>query len=207
MKKMILVQVDIYEKYFPKPPILSSPDLETKLQQQASFMHEMPVQQTTKVQPLQLPLNLDFIERIDIKYRQRARHLVAHLKENIERIQWTDFGELVYHGQPIPNSHIADLLYDLSKPVSAKRPVGSWEFLKLLKQTNVPKQYIADKVRINEMDAERIKFDEEIVSPRIAQDELLPLPQRPPVPLVQRPPVNKRVLKRQKPGRPKWNPY
>jgi hypothetical protein len=107
--KMVLVPVNIYEKYFSKS-VQSSPDVETKLQQQARFLHELPLQKLNEPQPLQLPLSPDFVERIDIKYRQRARHLVAHLKENIERIQWTEFGELVYHGQAIANSHIADLL-------------------------------------------------------------------------------------------------
>jgi len=214
MRKMMLVPIDIYEKYFPRPPIPSPADVQTKLQQQANFMHEMPVQQITEVQPLQLPLNPDFIERIDIKYRQRARHLVAHLKENIERIQWTEFGELVYHGQAIPNSHIADLLYDLSKPASAKRPVGSSEFLKLLKQTNVPRQYIANKVRINEMDAERINFDENVVSPLIVLDEIPPLPPSPVIPeRVPVAPVPRRqittapIRQRRQKDPPRWNPY
>jgi hypothetical protein len=161
-----------------------------------------------------LPLNLDFIERIDIKYRQRVRHLVAHLKANIERIQWTEFGELVYHGQAIPNSHIADLLYDLRKPVSAKRPVGSSEFLKLLKQTNVPRQYIAKKLRISEMDAERVKFEEDTVSPRIVLDKIPPLPPSPVIPeRVPVAPVPRRqttaapIRQRRQKDAPRWKPY
>jgi hypothetical protein len=83
--------------------------------------------------------------------------------------------------------------------------VGSSEFLKLFQQTNVPRQYIANKIQINEIEAKRVKFDEDIISPRLVLDELQPLPPTPilpqrsqvaPVPIHQRLPVTDRVLKR-----------
>jgi hypothetical protein len=214
MRKMMLVPVDIYEKYFPRSA-QSPTDVETKLQQQARFMHEIPMQKQIEPQPNQLPLSSDFIEQMNVKYRPRARLLVGHLEENKHRIQWSDLGELIYHGRVIPSSHIVDLIYGLAKPKSAKQPVGLAEFMMLLKQTNVPREYIANKARINDLDVLRLASETLVADPLVG-DDLPPLPATPIVPL--RPlvaitpksissPAPKRVRKRRQAERAPWNPY
>jgi hypothetical protein len=116
----------------------------------------------------------------------------------------------LHNEQPIVGSNIFDLVYDLAKPVSAVRPVGSTEFLVQLKRANVPRTFIANKHRLEEIDFKPI-FGPDVVAPLLVIDDLPPLPQTPAVPA--RPslirPAADRVRRRRQEERenPIWNAY
>jgi hypothetical protein len=52
----------------------------------------------------------------------------------------------------------------------------------LLKQTNVPREYIGNKARISEMDVPRVAFEASVIDPLVS-DDLPPLPATPNVPV------------------------
>ena len=75
--------------------------------------------------------------------RTRGKLLTHHLKQKKE-IQWSDKGELMADGTPIPGSNITDLIHFFTRDrPSVKPPVGAKQFASQLQDTNVPMEAVA----------------------------------------------------------------
>lgn len=81
--------------------------------------------------------------------RNQAASLIDEIKNN-PRIKIDKIGEIIIDGTVIPNSHIIDLIHDFTRQrKSAKPAVGSDVFAKVLKDSNVPREYIGNIDRFN----------------------------------------------------------
>lgn len=85
-------------------------------------------------------LDVDIIlSAIPKNFRTRARALLKHISADPEqRLQWNAQGELVYHGNVIPGSHITDLLKNSQRQYRHSMPVGLQDFQDGLKELNIP---------------------------------------------------------------------
>ena len=64
-----------------------------------------------------------------------AKRLMESLKKDVE---WTDRGELMHDGVPVPGSNITDLVNDLSRKRKRSDPVGWQMFAQQLRRINLP---------------------------------------------------------------------
>lgn len=79
------------------------------------------------------------------KLKKKADNALTIFKTRPNLIQWTDKGEFIYKKEVIPNSNIADLLGIILVDRKTINIPGKAEFLKLLDELNMPKQYIKNK--------------------------------------------------------------
>lgn len=79
------------------------------------------------------------LSAIPKNFRTRARALMNHIvADPQQRIHWNAQGELIYHGEVIPGSHITDLLKNSQRQYKHSMPVGQEEFQDGLKELNIP---------------------------------------------------------------------
>ena len=69
-----------------------------------------------------------------------------------DHVNWNERCELVVGDEPIPNSHISDLVrYTVVRHFSNKRPpIGSAEFFAILKRLNIPRSLIVNTPQAEE---------------------------------------------------------
>lgn len=78
------------------------------------------------------------LSAIPKNYKTRVQALLNHMTADPQhRLQWNKKGELIYHGQVIPGSHITDLLKNSQRQYK-HAPVGLQEFQDGLKEINIP---------------------------------------------------------------------
>ena len=90
----------------------------------------------------------DIIRRIPLSYQKTATQLYKLLNKKArgKNINWTNTGELVVDGQPIPDSNIADLLTDAARQKSTVRPLaGRNDFVKVVKRLNPSLKHVRNK--------------------------------------------------------------
>ena len=79
------------------------------------------------------------LSTIPKNYRNRARALMNHITADPQqRLQWNERGELIYHDNVIPGSHITDLLKNYQIQYKHSQPVGQKAFRDGLKELNIP---------------------------------------------------------------------
>ena len=79
------------------------------------------------------------LSAIPKNYRTRAKALLNHISVDPQhRLRWNQWGELVYHDQVIPGSHITDLLKNSQRHYKHSQPMGLHEFHEGLKELNIP---------------------------------------------------------------------
>ena len=79
------------------------------------------------------------LSAIPKNFRTRARALMNHIAADPQqRLRWNERGELVYHDDLIPGSHITDLLKNSQRQYKHSQPVGQREFREGLGELNVP---------------------------------------------------------------------
>ena len=78
--------------------------------------------------------------------RRKGQLLLRHLKQNKNRFQWMDSGELIINGHPIPGSNLTDLVHHVTRNrPTARAPPGAAEFKALLQSTNAPQEALMQR--------------------------------------------------------------
>ena len=125
-QKMVLVPLEKYER-------MKSARVERMEPKGVQIMVE-------EVQDEQPQSTLDketIVQAIPKMYKSKCLALLNFIeKGNI--LSWNEKGELVYNGQIIPNSHIADLLKNAMREYKNFEPIGKAQFYEGLAQANVP---------------------------------------------------------------------
>lgn len=105
----------------------------------------------------------DIIGGMPKNYRNRAKILLSHVKR-AQNIGVDDKGQILIDGNVIPNSNIMDLIHDYAKPTRRSQPPArGWrEFGKALKQTNVPREAIANITRWSNVDQPVLAIQEQL---------------------------------------------
>ena len=89
------------------------------------------------------------IDSVPKTMQNRAKLLVAKLKDHSDVISWNDNGQLVLEGSIIPNSNIVDLVNDVMRKRKVFNPEHSNTFAKALAKINVPEDYLRNPDRID----------------------------------------------------------
>jgi len=75
--------------------------------------------------------------------RRRGKILLDHMQQKKD-IKWTDTGELLVEGYPVPGSNITDLVHFFTRNrPTVKPPAGAQELAEQLQDTNVPAEAVA----------------------------------------------------------------
>lgn len=85
------------------------------------------------------------IETVPVTLQKKARLLIDHLKD-LSDLTWNERGELLRNGNPIPGSHLSDLVNDAIRNRKTKtKPIGWEHFYKAVKASNVPQELIGHR--------------------------------------------------------------
>ncbi|GIY75228.1 hypothetical protein CDAR_566841 [Caerostris darwini] len=79
-----------------------------------------------------------------VRYLNTARNILDFIKEKPSILSWTPDGEIIYKGKHLPRTNIVKLVADLLRN-RKQSPAGSKEFHLVLKEINVPANYIMNK--------------------------------------------------------------
>lgn len=95
------------------------------------------------------PMDIDLILSVLPKpSRQRGAALIKHIQNDPDqRLTWNQKGQVIYKGQLIQGSHIADLLKDSQYLYKRLQPQGKAEFYQALREMNVPQGLIGNRQR------------------------------------------------------------
>ena len=77
--------------------------------------------------------------------RQRAIRLGQFL-QTVDRLGWTNNGEITVNGNPIPNSNLTALIEDVVTDRVSRYPIGSGELAALLQEERVPANVVAERI-------------------------------------------------------------
>ena len=138
--------------------VLQSSDLpsDIKHKQYNQMMHQY---QAMKDHELSKPLSVDvksmseddIITGMPKPFRNKAKLLLNHVKR-APNIDIDESGHVVINGQKIQDSNITDLIFEFSKPVRRGEPPTGWrQFGQALRETNVPREAIVNRVRWNQL--------------------------------------------------------
>ena len=107
---------------------------------------------TTKFPDEEPKIDENVLDAIPKQFKTKGRLLIQHVNKHPDIFNWTPDGKLKYQGMPIDGSNAMDLVHDFSRnkgPLSAPA-IGSKQFARLLKETNVPKVAIGNPTRMEE---------------------------------------------------------
>ena len=104
----------------------------------------VPMDEWVKESPQQeTRLSRDHILKTIPKHiKHKAEAVLDHIDNHSDKINWSNTGELVLHGQDVPNSHILDVLKGLLYNYKSFDPVGKEDFRAILLETNIPRSLI-----------------------------------------------------------------
>lgn len=74
--------------------------------------------------------------------KKHADMLLQLIRKNPSILQWNDKGEILYNERSYPNSNLADLFHLIFTNRKRTNIAGKEEFLKALRELNVPEHYI-----------------------------------------------------------------
>ena len=78
--------------------------------------------------------------------KNKGELMITHLKNS--SVQWTKEGELIFNGEPIKGSNIVSLVNDVLRKSKTRIPPQGWEqFAQLLRNSNIPQEFLANKTR------------------------------------------------------------
>ena len=134
------------------PPELKLQKYTQTLQRYQSLKsQQIPMSQPAKLAQPKIDAE-EVLEAVPKPFKHKARLLMQHMKKHDELFDWTPDGQLKYQGKPISGSNVLDLVYDFSRkkgPLS-EPAIGSRQFARLLKESNVPKVAIGNSDRMKE---------------------------------------------------------
>ena len=87
----------------------------------------------------------DIMDSIPKPMNVKAKKLVDRLKT---QLSWTDRGELLYDGTPVPGRNMVDLVNDVLQKRRKSDPVGWQAFAQQLKRINLPMELVGNVERI-----------------------------------------------------------
>ena len=169
MKKMILVPSEMTSHTKPIDFVLTNLDsemssilqrddipIDVKLRQYNQILHKYGKLDNMKKQPYELDIieptnntirDSDVLQGIPIKNEKAAHALWDFVKRN-DRIQIADKGEVILDGRKMLHTNIIDMIHDLSRDRKTQKPAnGIEEFVKILKESNLPREYVINKNR------------------------------------------------------------
>lgn len=92
------------------------------------------------------------MKTMPLSKRKNAQLLLNHVKASTQ-IGITDKGEVKINGEVIPKSHIIDLIHDFMRDRPAhSTAIGAVKFAKALSESNVPRYYIGNPLRLKLVD-------------------------------------------------------
>jgi hypothetical protein len=88
------------------------------------------------------------LKDIPEKRLKNAQLLLKNVRNN-PQIRLNNMGEVIIHGNTIHGSNIVDLIHDFSRDSKVRSPaIGADLFAKVLKEANIPLEYIGNKKRL-----------------------------------------------------------
>lgn len=162
-KKFTLVPEDGFSKHIPPPQQLSELD-----KHMLQILNNKQLNDDEKVKMyyniLQKKLNLEennppwvapepkpsvdyeslIVESTPLRMQKHTRNLLPILKSNPKLLKWNEHGELIIRDQILPHTNIIDLV-NLLMGHSSKKVSGQDSFLSILKEMNLPQNYIKNK--------------------------------------------------------------
>lgn len=85
------------------------------------------------------------LNSVPTSFKRQAGTLLQLMGNRPDIIKWNDRGELFHRGQSLPNSNIADLFNLIFTNRKSVDVIGKTDFLKALKELNIPRYYIKNK--------------------------------------------------------------
>ncbi|GBN55849.1 hypothetical protein AVEN_260643-1 [Araneus ventricosus] len=127
------------------------------LQKFVKIQHPQQIVETSEIQEARIPENQEpenvpeedaitakILKSAPVRYLTTVKNIVDFLKDNHSILTWTPEGEIVYKGQRIPRTNIVNLVTDLLRN-RKKSPSGFKEFHSVLKEMNIPENYIVNQ--------------------------------------------------------------
>ena len=98
------------------------------------------------IEPTVEGMDTDNIISVIPKQAQKKASALLQLLQ--DHLKWNERGEIVVDGEPIPNSHISDLIkYTVVRHFSKKQPpIGSDKYFTVLDKLNIPRSLIVNTV-------------------------------------------------------------
>ena len=108
-------------------------------------------------QPLKLPVEQEdddletyVLSTVPPSYKSKAQELYRILRSS-SNVKWNSTGQVSVNDVPLQGSNIVDLLNDVLRLRKDVNPSGWKEFAKGLRDLNVPKEFVGNKIRWNYM--------------------------------------------------------
>lgn len=86
----------------------------------------------------------DIVDSVPKTMKVKAKKLMDRLKT---QLSWTDRGELLHDGTPVPGSNMVDLVNDVLRKRRKSDPVGWQAFAQQLKRINLPMELVGNVER------------------------------------------------------------
>ena len=86
----------------------------------------------------------DIVDSVPKTMKVKVKKLIDRLKT---QLSWTDRGELLHDGTPVPGSNMVDLVNDVLRKRRMSDPVGWQAFAQQLKRINLPMELIGNVER------------------------------------------------------------
>lgn len=113
------------------------------------------------------------LESLPKTKRSRAALLIDEIKNN-PNIKVNKTGEISIGNVLIPSSHVIDLIHDFTRQRKTNKPaIGAEALAKVLKEANIPREYIGNMDRLNFMGSETKYKEENLMKPLFRGDSNL----------------------------------
>ena len=86
------------------------------------------------------------IESIPKTFQRQAKWLLQRI-QNSDHLGWNEQGELIVDGNPVPGTHMVDLINDVVRRRKTSQPMGWRVFSRALNRLNVPQEVVGNKDR------------------------------------------------------------
>ena len=100
-----------------------------------------------KDSPSSAAVEKDIIAAIPPSFQRRAQLLLNRIKASGGKVGWTENGQLLLEGRPVPNTNIVDLVGDIVRRRKAVNPEGWREFAVGLRQLYIPQEVVGHPER------------------------------------------------------------
>ena len=107
----------------------------------------------------------DIVDSVPKTMKVKAKKLMDRLKT---QFSWTDRGELIHGGTPVPGSNMVDLVNDVLRKRRKSDPVGWQAFAQQLKRINLPMELVGN--------VERKRYIRQAATPAVVTPRNRPLP-------------------------------